>query len=216
MIQEKRRKSFWAYYFRYFIAPTKTADALIADDRRVRLAAVAVLIPAVGYTFMYLFAWIGGGAPSTFTPWLAIPKELYFKYAMFLVAPSMFICWALASAVVQLLSASCKGRGSFEDTATVIGFGIGAATWSTLLHDLADAALGAPGVIELREYEAALNAPTFRRGLLWTLFTAYFAWFIALFSKGIAAARKVGRGTSIFLAATALIVYQVIFLVFNR
>ncbi len=165
---------------------------------------------------MYLLASIAGGAPSSFSPWLAIPKEQYFRYNVFIVAPSMFMCWVLASGVVQLLARLFPGKGSFEDTATVLGFGIGIATWASLVHDLTDAVLGALGVISMKEYEAALNQPTFWRALLWALYTIYAIWFIALFAKGIGSAHKSRRGSSVLLAFIALIVYQGVFLIFNR
>jgi len=39
----------------------------------------------------------------------------------------------------------------------VIGFGIGVATWSSLLHDLTDAFLSVIGVIDMSEYEKLLK-----------------------------------------------------------
>ncbi len=74
------------------------------------------------------------------------------------LAPSMFLCWVPASGVVQLLSRLSSGTGAFEDTATGLAFGIGVATWASLVHDLTDGVLG---VIDMRAYEAALNGPTF-------------------------------------------------------
>ena len=210
------RTSFWATYWSYVVRPRRTADALVADYRRVRFGAFAVLIPAAGYTSMYLLASIAGGAPSSFSPWLAIPKEVYFKYDVFIVAPSMFACWVLASGVAQLVSRLFSGSGSFEDTAAVLGFGIGIATWSSLVHDLTDAALGALGVIDMRQYERALNEPTVWRAILWALYSIYLAWFILLFSKGMGAAHKTRHGSSLLMAITAFIIYQGFYLVFNR
>ena len=106
--------------------------------------------------------------------------------------------------------------GSFEDTAVALGFGIGVATWASLLHDLTDSVLAVLGVIEMKAYEAALNGPTFWRGLLWTLYTIYFFWFIILFAKGIRTGHALNWPSATLLAVVALVVYQGLFLVFNR
>jgi hypothetical protein len=209
-------KSFISTYFAYFARPGRTFSNLLQDSRRVRFAVLAVLIPAVGYTAMYFLAWIAGGAPSAVKPWLAIPMEEYFKYDIFIAAPSMFMCWVLASGVIQLLARLASGTGSFEDTATAIGFGIGVATWASLIHDLTDAVLAALGIIDMRAYEAALNGPTIWRALLWTLYSIYAVWMIALFTKGVRAAHKLRWIPSLGLGLAAVIVYQGVFFVFNR
>lgn len=209
-------RSFWSYYKGLILKPSKTFPEILQDHRRVRFGFFAVLIPALGYTLFYSMASMAGGAPSTFKPWLAIPIEDYFFYDIFIVAPSMILCWIFASGLVQLLSRLFSGKGAFEDTVTVIGFGISIATWSTLIHDLSDAFLGAIGVINLREYEAALNAPTVWRTLLLTLFVIYFVWFLVLFTKGIRAAHGLQAWKAFILAVIALLAYQGVFLIFNR
>jgi hypothetical protein len=216
MAAGNRKTPFISYYLSYFPRPGRTFEVLLKDSRRVRYAVLSVLIPAVGYTLMYLFAWIAGGAPSSFKPWLAIPMEQYYKYDIFMAAPSMFLCWVLASGVVQLVSRFFSGTGSFEDTATAIGFGIGVATWASLIHDLTNAVLGVIGVIDMKAYEAALNGPTFWRGLLWTLYSLYAAWLVVLFAKGFRASHRLGWAQSILLAFVGLIVYQGVFFIFNR
>jgi len=54
------------------------------------------------------------------------------------------------------------------------------------------------------------------RGLLWTLYSIYFLWFLFLFTRGFRSAHGIGRGKSLVLAVIALIVYQGVFLGFNR
>ena len=89
--------------------------------------------------------------------------DRYFNYDVFIVGPSMFLCWQLVSGVVRVLSRLFSGTGSFENTAVALGFGIGAATWASLLHDLPDSVLGALGIIGVNAYEAVLNGPPFWR-----------------------------------------------------
>ena len=93
---------------------------------------------------------------------------------------------------------------------------IGIATWSSLLHDLADAFLSIIGVIDMREYERLLNEPTFWRTLLWSLYTLYFFWFLTLFAIGIKRAQGFSLFKSIILALVGLFTFQVILLIFIR
>jgi hypothetical protein len=151
-------RPFAHYYIGTFVRPRRTLDSLAADARRLRQGLCAVLVTAAFYTMVYAFLILGGGRPSP--PWLAIPIEVYYRYNVFLLAPSVFMGWILASGVVQLLARFFAGTGSFEDTASVFGFGIAIPIWAALLHDLVESFLGAVQVINQREYEIALNSPT--------------------------------------------------------
>ena len=206
--------SFKHYYFQTIIRPRRTFDALVVDPRRLRYGIGALAIMAVLYTFVYIFLIFGGGQP--FKPWLAIPDEVYYRYNVFFVAPSMFMAWILAAGVTQLLGHLFAGQGSFEDTLSVLGFGIGIASWSTAIHDLLTSFLGAVHIIDQREYEHILNSPTLWRTLLWIQFAIYLLWFLLLFSKGIGAAQRLRRGPAIFLGVIAFVIYQFVFLIFNR
>lgn len=119
-----KMKSFKDYYFCTIFRPRRTFEALMNDARRLKFGLLALLISVVLYTLVYVFLTIGGGAPSAFTPWLAIPKEAYYYYNRFFLAPSMFMGWILAAGVAQLLSRLFGGKGSFEDMLSVFGFGI--------------------------------------------------------------------------------------------
>jgi hypothetical protein len=128
----------------------------------------------------------------------------------------MFASWILAAGVVQLLSRLFYGKGSFENTAGVMGFGITIASLATSIHDLVSSFLGAIKVIDQHEFEVALNSPTIWRAILWVLMLAYLVWFIVLFTKGIKIAQKVKTGEALLLGTMGFIVYQVLFFVFNR
>ncbi|NJK87145.1 MAG: hypothetical protein HC906_15380 [Bacteroidales bacterium] len=145
-------------------------------------------------------AYFAGGSPSSFKPWLALPIEDYFKYDIFLTLPGYYLSWIGAACSVYLLSRMLNGRGEFDHVLAIIGFGVGIATWSSLLHDLTDAFLSFIGVIDMKEYERLLNEPTFWRGLLWSLYTLYFFWFITLFTIGIKTAQGFRLFKSILLA----------------
>jgi hypothetical protein len=70
--------------------------------------------------------------------------------------------------------------------------------------------------IAAKWYEQALNGPTVRRAVLWTLYTIYALGLGVLFSKGIRAAHKLSWGIAVPLGVFGVIVYQGMYLVFNR
>ena len=210
------KSEFPSLYWRMFYKPTSTFQAVFESEKALKYGFFAFLIPALGYTLFYIMAYFAGGSPSTFKPWLAIPIEEYFKYDIILSFPGYYIGWIEASVTVYLLSRLLKGRSSFDNILAIIGFGIGVATWSSLLHDLTDALLSIIGIIDMGEYEKLLNAPTFWRGLLWSLYALYFFWFLTLFTIGIRKAQGFGIFTSIVLALVGLFTFQVTLLIFIR
>jgi hypothetical protein len=207
---------FLRLYFRLFFKPKSTFDFLLNDPRRLKFGFFAFLVPALGYTLFYIMAWKAGGAPSTFKPWLAIPIEEYFKYDIFLALPGYYLAWTCAAATVFLVARLMKGTGKFIDTLVIIGFGIGVASWSTMLHDLTDAFLAFISVIDMKEYERLLNETTFWRYLLLALYAIYFTWFMALFTAGIRIAYRFGLYKSLLLAFVGLAVFQGVLLIFIR
>ncbi|GIK39685.1 MAG: hypothetical protein BroJett011_35180 [Chloroflexota bacterium] len=209
-------KSFKDYYLGVIFRPRRTFDALLADDRRLRFGLLALSISVVLYTLVYVFLTIGGGAPSAFTPFLAIPKEFYYYYNQFFLAPSMFMGWILAAGVAQLLSRPFSGKGRFEDMLSVFGFGISIACLASLAHDLPDTFLGAIGLLDLKEYEVALNSPTIWRTILWVLYSLYFILFFVLFPKGVGAVQRIRPGPAVLVGVLAALIYLGVFVIFNR
>lgn len=210
------KTSFLKLYMRMFLRPAGTFEAVFESSNTLRYAFFAFLIPATGYTLFYIMANIAGGSPSTFKPWLAIPIEEYFKYDIYLTFPGYYLSWIGASGTIYLLCRLFKGKSGFDNMLAVTGFAIGVATWSSMLHDLTDAFLSVTGVINMKEYERLLNEPTFWRGLLWTLYTIYFFWFLTLFTIGIKKAQGFGIVKSFLIAFAGLAVFQVILLIFIR
>ena len=209
-------QTFRNYYLGIFRHPRQTFDELMRDNRRLMFGLLAFSISVVLYNFVYIFLFRGGGAPSSFTPWLAIPLSDYYFYDQFLLAPSMFACWILAAGVAHLLSKFFTGQGSFEDTLSALGFAIGIAVLPSLAHDLSDSFLGAIGVLNLNQYEVMLNTPTIWRTILWTLYISSAVVFILLFPKAIGSAQKIKPVPAIFVGLLSFFVYQIFFLVFNR
>ena len=209
-------KNFWALYLKMFYKPKKAFEEIFESGNALKFGFYALLIPALGYTLFYLMAYHAGGSPSAFKPWLALPMEHYFKYDIFLTLPGYYMSWVVAATTVYLISRLFRGESKFDNILAIVGFGIGVATWSSMLHDLTDAFLSTIGVIEMQEYERLLNEPTFWRGLLWTLYTIYFIWFISLFTLGIKIAQKFRLLKSVLIAVIGLATFQVILLIFIR
>jgi hypothetical protein len=207
---------FWSYYFGTIARPQRTFDRFFADKRAYAYGFLYILIPLIGYTLMYIFLTIGNGAPSVFTPWLNISKEDYYSVNRFLLAPSMMIAWFLSAAVMQVLAVWAKGSGTFEQTLAVTGLAISMAMWGTLFHDLVMSFLSAVHVINARQHEIAMNSPTPWRTILWICMLIYLVAFLLLFGKGIKAAHRLSAGRSALIGLTGFLVFQLMFLLFNR
>jgi len=209
-------KSFKDYYLGTLFHPRQTFETLLTDSRRLKLGFLAISLNAFLYTLVYIFLTIGGGAPSAMKPWLAVPADVYYYYNRFWLAPSMFGCWILAAGVAHLLSRLFSGKGSFEDTLSVFGFGVTIATLFAILHDLPDSFLGAIGLLDLRWYEVALNSPTIWRAILLTLYSIALIMLAVLLTKGVRAAQRIKPAPAILIGIVAFLVYQGLFFVFNR
>lgn len=206
----------WSTYTAFLVRPRETAEDLAADARGLRLGFAAFLVPVFGYVIVYIGLGRSGAYPSTFTPWLAIPAEEYYRWNLFLLPPSMFAGWLLASAVVQLASRPLGGTGRFEDTVAVLGFACSAAHWTLLPHDVVVGILGGLHVIDGRAHEYAMNQPTLARTLLWTFMAFYVVAFPWFFSRAVAGVHHLRGGRAVLLGVSGFLVYQLVFVVFNR
>lgn len=209
-------KPWLSHYIKTFTHPEQGFEGLLNDRNYFRYAFLYVAVPIIGYTLMYIFLTIGHGAPSVFTPWLNIPKADYYAVNRFLLAPSMLLAWLASSALMQVLSHFRRGGGTFEQTLAVIGLSIGVAMWGGLIHDLPMSFFSALGVIDARQHEIDMNSPTIWRTLLWVCYSIYFAAFFILFPKAIRRVHRLSWPTAIWIGSFGFVIFQVIFLVFNR
>ena len=189
---------------------------LLADGNYLPLSFGFVLIPTIGYTLLYIFLTIADGAPSSFTPWLNIPKDIYYSVNRFLLAPGMFLAWISAAGVIQLRGHLRGGSGSFEQILATTGLAIGVAMWGALLHDLPMSFLSAVGAIDARAHEVAMNSATIWRTLLWTFYALYGLAFFVLFTVAVRVAKQLSWRMSFVIGSLGFIVFQLVFLIFNR
>jgi len=209
-------KSFISKYFQTVYKPRKTFEDLIIKDNIYKLSFAYISIPIICYTLLYIFLTIAKGAPSTLTPWLNISKENYYSINRFLLAPSMIICWFTATSFIQVVSRLLGGAGTFEQTLATISLSISIAMWGALVHDLPMSFLSAIGVINASQHEIAMNSPTIFRTILWICYTIYFIAFFVLFLISVRVVHKLDWIKSIMIGALAFIIFQTIFLIFNR
>ena len=208
--------SFKNYLFGTLLHPRRTFDRLLQDERRLKFGFYAMLISVVLYSLVYIFLTLGGGAPSSFAPWLAVPKEVYYYYNRFWLAPSMLGCWILSAGVAYLLSRLVSGRGSYDDTLGVFGFGITLATIISALHDFTDSLLSAIGLLDQNWYEVQLNTPGIWRTILFTVYGIALILLFVYLIIGVSRAQKIKWGHALWIGSIAAVVYQVVFMVFNR
>ncbi|MBU1096406.1 MAG: YIP1 family protein [Bacteroidetes bacterium] len=206
----------FSYFMISFIKPTKAFNELLASDKYFTYSFIYILFPIVGYTLMYIFLTIGQGAPSVLTPWLNITKESYYSVNRFLLAPSMLMSWLLASSVMQIMSKLFKGEGTFEKTMSILALCISVSMIPALLHDLPMSFLSALKIINAKEHEIAMNEPTVWRSLLWFFYSVYFIYFFVLFPKAVSIVHKISKAKSIFIGILSFVVFQTVFLLFNR
>ena len=203
-------------YFQTIISPEKSFEKVLGRDSFLGLSFIYILIPIVAYTLMYIFLAAAKGAPSVFTPWLNIPKENYYSVNRFLLAPSMLLCLFVAASVIQVLSRLLKGTGTFEQTLVIIALSISIAMWGGLIHDLPMSFLSAAGVIDAKQHEIAMNSPTIFRTLLWISYSIYLMAFLILFSYAVRIVHKLNWLKCISIGVTGFVIFQLVFLIFNR
>jgi hypothetical protein len=208
--------SFGAHLLGTFLRPGRTFSALLDDPRRLRLGMWAMALIAFLYTLVYIDLVIGGGAPSTFKPFLDIPAEVYYRYNVWFLAPSMFGGWILAAGVAHLLSKPFGGKGAFEDTLSTLGFATLAATLAAVAHDLPQTFLGAIGVLDQASYEAQMSSATPAAVVLWIFYGLFGLLFLVLYPKAVGAAQRLKPAPAILIGLLAFVVYQGVFLIFNR
>jgi hypothetical protein len=210
-----RVSPFWAYFGRFVRHPRRTWARLLVDPARLRYAFFAVLLVGVGYAAAVGGIALSGGTPST--PWLAIPREDYFRWEALFIAPVTLLCWVLAAGVVQLLSRLLHGSGTFEDTLALLGFAIALPTLVTLIPDAIRAALTTLGLQDRRAWEAAVAEPgTADWWFLWASMAAYVVGLLCLFPLAVGASQGLRRWPAVAVGLAGAALYQGVYVIFVR
>ena len=208
--------SFFNLLFKTFIKPKQAFETLLQRPNYFKLGFLYILLPVTGYTLMYILLSIAHGAPSVFTPWLNIEKENYYSINRFLLAPSMLLCWVDAAGFIQIIARFQHTKASFEQTLSVLALSISVAMLFSLLHDLPMSFMSAVGIINAREHEIAMNSPGIWRFLLWFFYSLYGIAFLVLFPYTIRVVHGMSWMKSIVTCWLAFVLFQLLFLLFNR
>jgi hypothetical protein len=107
------------YVARIAVRPSHTTEDLINDPHRLRHGITSWLI----ISFIYgLVAFIGGlnGLGAVVEPWLPISSGRYYLWMGPLTPLIYIVNFLILAGIIQLLSKLVNGRGSFEDTFTVV------------------------------------------------------------------------------------------------
>ena len=76
----------------------------------------------IGYTLAVIFAFISHHNSYGIPIVLKIPIEEYYLYESFFLLPITICTWVLLAGLTTLIAIPFKGKGSFEDTLSVLGF----------------------------------------------------------------------------------------------
>jgi hypothetical protein len=210
------KRGFLSIYFRMFVSPRQAFLELGEGGRQLRHGLLALMVPAIFYTIFYILAYSAGGAPSAFKPWLALPIERYFLYGIFLAIPGYLCAAFVGSSVLYILLRLFGKAANYDEAFSVVGFAAGVATWSTLVHDFADSVLSFLGIIDMRQYEIALNSGGFWDYLYKVLMLLYLVWFLAIYYRGIRAFSGLGKAAAIAVALAAFMSFQAVLVIFIR
>lgn len=205
-----------ARYLKAFVSPAKAFRILLEQENYFKLGFVYIFIPIACYTLMYIFLTIANGAPSVLTPWLNIEKDDYYAINRFLLAPSMLLCWVAAASFIQIVGRLQHSNGTFEQTLSVLALAISMAMCFALLHDLPMSFFSAIGVIDARQHEIDMNSPGIWRNLLWFFYSLYGVAFLILFPIVVKVVHGLSTIKSMLIGWMAFVLFQVIFLLFNR
>ncbi|HPG09652.1 MAG TPA: Yip1 family protein [Saprospiraceae bacterium] len=203
-------------YWKTLVHPKKEMQLLLQNDHYFQRSFFYISLPIFGYLLVYIFLTSAHGAPSVFTPWLNIPKDNYYAVNRFLLAPSILMGWVVAVSFIQIMAGFLHGRGTFEQTLSVLALSISLAMWGSLIHDLPMSFLSAIGIINANEHEIAMNEPTFYRTLLWISYTIYTLLFLILFPLTVKVVHRLNTIQNITVGVVAFFLFQSIFLLFNR
>lgn len=107
-------KTFFYYFVLPLVRPAKRMDELFNDERRVKFAALNLLIIGLLYTFT-IYMGYRNGFGAVVKPFIAIPAEDYYLYELFFALPLFFLVVVLFAGCAQLLSRVFGGKGTFED-----------------------------------------------------------------------------------------------------
>lgn len=109
------------YQLGIIIHPILTLKKFLRHEKRLFYSFITVLLFGVIYTIGVIFAYIFNHLPYGIEIILKVPIEKYYLYESFFLLPITICTWILLAGLIQIISILFKGKGSFEDTLSLIG-----------------------------------------------------------------------------------------------
>ena len=109
------------YQLGIIIHPILTLKKFLRHEKRLFYSFITILLFGTFYTIGVIFAYISDSLPYGIEIILKIPIEKYYLYESFFLLPVTICTWILLAGLIQIISIPFKGKGSFEDTLSLIG-----------------------------------------------------------------------------------------------
>lgn len=168
---------------------------------------LAMLAIASAYTVVCgLLAW--RGVDPVPGPWLRIPAESYYLWALLFYGAALLAGWLLAAAVMQLWARALDGVGVFEDLVATLGMATALATLPTLVPDLVTNLFGI--------YDGPWSKSWWGWSLAIGWMTAYLVLFLTLYPRAVRAVHGLNRRRSLFVGLGGFVLYQGFIFIFIR
>ncbi len=114
-------KDFITFQSGIIFHPVLTLKQFLKHERRLLYSFITMLLFGTCYTIGVILAYIFGHLPYGIPIILKIPIEKYYLYESFFLLPLTICTWIMLSGLIQIISIPFKGKGSFEDTLSMIG-----------------------------------------------------------------------------------------------
>ena len=114
-------KDFIAYQIGIIIHPIITLKKYLKHKNRLVYSFITILLFSACYTIGVALAYASGNLSYGIEIILKIPIEKYYLYESFFLLPVTLCTWILLAGLIQVISIPFKGKGSFEDTLSLVG-----------------------------------------------------------------------------------------------
>lgn len=105
------------------LRPQRTTIRLLEHPHRLGQGIAACLLMGVLYTISVFVGYLHGFG-AVMQPWLPIPAADYYLWETFFTVPAFFLILGTAGAATQWTARALRGRGTFNDTFSVLSLGI--------------------------------------------------------------------------------------------
>jgi hypothetical protein len=115
-------KEFISFQIGIIFHPIITFRKILRHEKRFSFGFITILLFGTGYTIGVIFAYSFGHHPYGIPIVLKIPIEQYYLYEAFFLLLLTISTWILLAGLIRIISIPFKGKGSYEDTLSLLGF----------------------------------------------------------------------------------------------